>query len=86
MTLLSGQRAIKRILFEQIDDIEASKYGVEVTLTKYVKKHKIPYVKVKLVNLTHITKEEKLGLTKGFLSRLKMYKDIIKSAKIFDKM
>jgi glycosyltransferase involved in cell wall biosynthesis len=83
---LSGQRAIKRILFEQIDDIEASKYGVEVTLTKYVKKHKISYVKVKLVNLTHITKEEKLGLTKGFLSRLKMYKDIIKSAKIFDKM
>ncbi len=83
---LSGQRAIRRDLFNNITDVDVSRYGVEMALTKYVKKNNIPYVKVKLRNLTHITKEEKLGLGKGLSSRFKMYWDIIKSLKIFDKL
>ncbi len=74
---LSGQRAMKRELFNQIPFVEAARYGVETALTKYTKKNNIPVIKVKLYNLTHRTKENKLGLLKGFKMRLKMYKEII---------
>lgn len=76
---LSGQRALKKQLFNSITDIEISRFGVEMALTRYVKEHNIPYLKVNLNNLTHITKEEKIGFFKGLLARLKMYGDIIKS-------
>ena len=74
---LSGQRAIKRDLFLKIPFVEVSRYGIEIALTRYAKKHKIPIIKVKLYNLTHVTKENKLGFFKGFKMRLKMYKEII---------
>jgi hypothetical protein len=34
--------------------------------------------------MTHVTKEEKLGLIKGVQARLKMYKDIVKILSIDD--
>lgn len=74
---LTGQRAIRREVFNQIPFVEVSRYGVEMALTRYVKKNNIPTIKVKLYNLTHITKENKLGFFKGFLMRLKMYKEIV---------
>ncbi len=79
MPFLSGQRALKKRLFNKISDLEISRFGVEVALTRYIKEHDISFSKVNLNNLTHITKEEKEGLVKGFISRLKMYWEIIKS-------
>lgn len=79
MPFLSGQRALRRRLFNRISDLDISRFGVEVALTRYIKENDIPFVKVNLNNLTHITKEEKEGLFKGFISRLKMYWEIIKS-------
>jgi polyisoprenyl-phosphate glycosyltransferase len=76
---LSGQRALKRTLFMKISDIDISRFGVEVALTRYVKKHNIPFIKVNLDKLTHVTKEEKMGFSKGFRQRFKMYLEIIKS-------
>lgn len=78
----SGQRAVKRELFSSIDEIEISRYGVEMALTKYVKKNNIDFVKVKLQKLTHVTQEEKFGLIKGFCNRMKMYWDILKEIKL----
>ncbi|WIV10895.1 glycosyltransferase [Proteiniborus sp. MB09-C3] len=75
---LSGQRAIKRYIFENIPGIDITRYGVEVALTKYVANNNIKSKEVTLKNLTHVMKEEKLGLVKGFASRLKMYWDIVK--------
>jgi len=83
---LSGQRAIKRSLFEQIDNLDVSKFGVEIALTQYVSKYNIPYKKIKLYNITHLTKEEKLGISKGISSRFRMYWDIIRSFKIFNRL
>ncbi len=74
---LSGQRAIKTAVLEQISGLEISKFGVEVALNDYMKKEKIKIQKVKLKNMSHVTKEEKLGVLKGFNARMKMYAEII---------
>lgn len=75
---LSGQRAIKRYVIEGISDIDVTQYGVEVALTKHVKRNNIKVKEVHLENLTHIMKEEKMGIVKGVASRIKMYWDIAK--------
>ncbi|ADD02457.1 glycosyl transferase family 2 [Thermoanaerobacter mathranii subsp. mathranii str. A3] len=75
---LSGQRAIKRQFLENIEKMEVSKFGVEIALNKHAKKNKLRVVNVPLENLSHVMKEEKLGLIKGFYARLKMYFDILK--------
>lgn len=75
---LSGQRAIKRCIFEKIPNVDISRYGVEVALTKYVKSNNFKYKEVILKNLTHVMKEEKLGVVKGLASRIKMYWEIFK--------
>jgi glycosyltransferase involved in cell wall biosynthesis len=79
---LSGQRALRRRIFDNIKNIDITKYGVEIVLTKYAKKNKIKIKNVVLNDLTHYMKEEKLGLIKGFSARLKMYWDILKCLKM----
>ncbi|KPU28178.1 glycosyl transferase family 2 [Caloranaerobacter sp. TR13] len=75
---LSGQRAIKRYIIEGISNIDVTRYGIEVALTRYVSKNNIKTKEVYLDNVTHVMKEEKLGVVKGFTARLKMYRDIAK--------
>lgn len=75
---LSGQRAIKKSIIDKIPNIDITRYGVEVALTKYVEKFSIRVKEVDLPDMTHVTKEEKLGLLKGVQARLKMYWDIVK--------
>ncbi|MDD4035982.1 MAG: glycosyltransferase family 2 protein [Bacilli bacterium] len=78
---LTGQRALKRELFNQIENIEITRFGVEIALTRYIKTNDIPFLKVKLNNLSHLIKERKMGFFKGFIHRLKMYWEIIKDFK-----
>ncbi|SJZ34617.1 glycosyltransferase family 2 protein [Garciella nitratireducens] len=80
---LTGQRAIKREIFEKIPNLELTRYGVEIALTKYVKKNNIPSIQILLKNMTHVTKEEKLGLIRGLSARIKMYWEVLKAIKIF---
>jgi len=75
---LSGQRAITRRLINLIPDFSDTGWGVEVALTKYVKDNDIPVEEVVLADVTQIMKEEKVGLLKGFASRMKMYWHIVK--------
>ncbi|MFA5523357.1 MAG: glycosyltransferase family 2 protein [Tissierellales bacterium] len=75
---LSGQRAMKRYLFENIYNIDNTRYGVEVALTKNVIKNNARTKEIVLENLTHVMKEKKLGVMRGIISRLKMYWDILK--------
>ncbi|NLG87482.1 MAG: glycosyltransferase family 2 protein [Firmicutes bacterium] len=79
---LSGQRAVKRELLESIPELNVSRFGVEVALTQYVHEMDIPVVRVPWYDVTHVMKEEKLGLAKGFSARLKMYQEIISSLKL----
>jgi glycosyltransferase involved in cell wall biosynthesis len=77
---LSGQRAIKANILQNIPDMEVSRYGVEVAINRYVRKNGVRMKLTKLPGLTHIMKEEKLGLVKGFKERVKMYWEIIKNS------
>lgn len=79
---LSGQRAIKKELFESVPKLEDSRFGVEVALTRYAEQHGVQIVPVPLPAVSQIMKEEKRGFAKGFWARLKMYWDILRSIKI----
>jgi glycosyltransferase involved in cell wall biosynthesis len=78
---LSGQRALRKGLFHKMDNLEVSRFGVEVALTWYAEKHHIRTKEVELIGMTHIMKEEKLGLAKGLAARMKMYWEIAKVVK-----
>jgi hypothetical protein len=75
---LSGQRALKKNLFNDILDLDVSRFGIEVVLTKFAHEKKLPVKEVHLKDMSHVMKEEKLGFVKGFMARMKMYWDIVK--------
>ncbi len=78
---LSGQRAVRRQVLEQISDLEVTRFGVEIALTRYALENDLKVQEVELQDLTHVMKEEKLGMVKGFLARLKMYWEIAQHVK-----
>jgi len=57
--LLSGQRAIRTDVIQNISDMEVSRYGVEVAMNRYIRKNGVTMKLVKLPGLTHVMKEEK---------------------------
>lgn len=75
---LSGQRAVKRAIFDEMSDLDLSRFGVELALTRFIKRNGIRMSEVVLREMTHRLKEEKLGLVKGFAARMKMYWEIAK--------
>ena len=75
---LSGQRAVKMDLFYKTCDLNATRFGVEVALTKYADDYALMVEEIVLKELTHVMKEEKLGLVKGMAARMKMYWEIAK--------
>jgi len=75
---LSGQRALKRDIIENISCLNLTRFGVEIALTKYVEENRIKFKEVFLPSMTHLMKEEKLGLIRGFMARMKMYWEIAK--------
>jgi glycosyltransferase involved in cell wall biosynthesis len=79
---LSGQRAVRKDLFDQVPKLEQSGYGVEVALTHFAEKHDVEIVRVPLPTVSQVLKEEKRGLVKGLSARLKMYWDIMRSLRI----
>ncbi|SHI79133.1 Glycosyl transferase family 2 [Geosporobacter subterraneus DSM 17957] len=79
---LSGQRAIRSSLIKKIEGLDITSYGFEIALTKYLHSNKIPVKKVVLCGITHTMKEEKLGLYRGFLWRIKMYWQILKAINV----
>lgn len=76
---LTGQRAVKRHILQQIPNFEELGFGVEVALTRYVKAHAIPYREIVLHEVSQVMKEEKFGLIDGFSRRLRMYWDIVRT-------
>lgn len=77
---LAGQRAVKRELIDAINNLEVTRFGVEVALNNYVKSNEeIRIKKVSLPDLTHMMKEEKMGFAKGVSARFQMYWEILKN-------
>lgn len=77
---LSGQRAVRRELLQVVCDLDVTRFGVEVALTRHAKRLGWKVSEVLLPDLTHRMKEEKLGLVRGFLARMRMYWEIVKYA------
>jgi len=78
---LSGQRAMRREILEAISSLDLTRFGVEIALTNYVEAKGVLVKEVLLREMTHVMKEEKLGLVKGFVARMKMYWEIAKYVK-----
>lgn len=76
---LSGQRVLTKSLLSRVDNLECARFGVEIALTKYAAEHDVKMEEVVLEDVSHVMKEEKLGLWKGFRARMKMYWEIAKS-------
>lgn len=74
---LSGQRAIKKSLFDKLEKYNVKDYGIETALTIITNRENIRVKEVFLMDLTHVMKEEKLGFMHGFFSRLRMYREIV---------
>ncbi len=79
---LTGQRVIRREILLNIDCLEITRFGLEVAITRYFKKNNLVSIGIQMDNLTHVMKEEKLGLIKGLGARFKMYWEIVKTLKI----
>lgn len=75
---LTGQRAVRRSVLEQLNDLDITRFGFEIALTRLADVLRLQVVEVQLHNLTHVTKEEKMGLLKGFAARLRMYWEIVR--------
>lgn len=76
---LSGQRVITKTMADDIHSFEITKYGFEVAISRYIKANKLKLKRVMLDDMTHIMKEEKLGLMRGINSRVQMYWQIVKA-------
>lgn len=75
---LSGQRAVRRSLLEKISDMDIARFGVEVALTRQIENQGVRVKEVLLTDMSHVMKEEKMGIVKGFAARIKMYWEIVK--------
>lgn len=75
---ITGQRAMRRELALKLPDLKPLGFAVELFLNDFCRKNGYRLVYVNLEGLSQYLKEEKIGLLKGFLFRLKMYWDIIR--------
>ena len=75
---LSGQRCLKKDFLLSLESYASVRYGIEIVITKALKREGKTQVKVKLDHVTHRMKEEKTGRDKGFLKRMSMYFDILR--------
>ena len=74
---ISGQRAIRREVFLSVPCLADARYGVELAITSHVLGEGLPMTDVVLNDVSHPTKERKLGLWRGALARLRMYEQMM---------
>lgn len=74
---ISGQRALRRSFLEGVD-FSDTRFGAEIALTRHAKEKEAKVKEVIINDVTHVMKEEKLGLVKGAKARLGMYSDMAK--------
>jgi glycosyltransferase involved in cell wall biosynthesis len=78
---LTGQRCIKKKWFCEFKMWANAGFGVETALTHFAIQKGLRIKNVDLPEMTHVMKEEKYGLVRGFAYRLKMYWEIIKKVR-----
>lgn len=73
----TGQRAFRRDLFEP-GQLTGTRYGLEAMLSQVSKQKGVKVLKVILDDITQVTKEEKMGFSKGSKQRLTMYAEVVR--------
>lgn len=73
---ISGQRAMKRELFERIPYLSEMRLGVEIAINTWAKRLKSKVVRVALKGVSNTFKEQKMGIVKGATARARMYAEI----------
>jgi glycosyltransferase involved in cell wall biosynthesis len=73
---LSGQRALRREIFEAVPYVQNLGLGIEVALNKVAKRRKARVLRVILRGVSNCHKEVKVGIVKGLGGRLKMFGEI----------
>ena len=77
---ISGQRALRQSLLKGLD-LATVRFGAEIALTKHAKAKGAKICEVALNDLSHVMKEEKLGMMKGLTARMKMYQEMYRIMK-----
>lgn len=77
MPFISGQRALRKSFLEGID-FSDTRFAAEIALTRHAKEQRAKVKEVVMNDVTHVMKEEKLGLARGAWARLGMYSDMVK--------
>ncbi|MCS7224309.1 MAG: glycosyltransferase family 2 protein [Armatimonadetes bacterium] len=75
---VSGQRAFRRETLLELPDLSSLGYGLEAALNKLAKERGWKVKSVILRGVSHVMKEEKVGLLKGLTERGKMYWQVSK--------
>lgn len=73
---INGQRGILRAKLLQVENLRASRYGVEIAITKQAARAAWPWQEVPLRGVSQVMKEEKRGYWRGVRQRLRMYQEI----------
>ncbi len=76
---ISGQRALRRSLFDSIPYLAELRMGVEVTINTFAKRQKARVLRVVLHGVSNTFKEKKMGMLKGTAARTKMYAEIARA-------
>lgn len=76
---ISGQRALRRELIDQMPWLKEVRMGVEVAITRMARRRRMKIKRVVLDGVTHTPKEQKFGFVKGTAQRAKMYAEIGKA-------
>ena len=86
VSILNGQRALRRSFVDILPDLNWSRFGVEVLLSRYAGLAGLEVAQPELHGISHVTKEEKLGFLRGFEFRLQMFKECLFSLSNHKKM
>lgn len=76
---LNGQRALRRLDLLAVPELGASRYGVEVAITRHAIANGWHFIDVPLHGVSQVMKEEKRGLLRGLLVRARMYLEILRT-------
>lgn len=76
---ISGQRAMRRSLFDSIPYLDEIRMGVEVTINTFARRQKARVLRVVLRGVSNTFKEKKMGVIKGTAARTKMYAEIARA-------
>jgi len=76
--ILSGQRALRRPVLEGVAELENTGFGIEAALNRHLKITGLRTCTVPLGDLTHVSKQEKHGLLRGYVDKMKAAWEIAK--------